>query len=47
MEATSPDHDRDTGEHDRETTVTVVHPDALQDAIERLRLQGAVFLRAE
>src|SRR5436190_21614552 len=42
------DHDRDTGAPDRVTA-----PDqgrlaaALQSALERLRLEGAVFLRAE
>src|SRR4051794_29023425 len=48
MQGGSADHDRDTDEPDRDTTV-VAEPrsEAMAAAIERLRLQGAVFLRAE
>jgi AraC-like DNA-binding protein len=40
------DHDHDTATADRDTAVATT-PDALQGALERLRLEGAVFLRAE
>jgi AraC-like DNA-binding protein len=55
MQGGSSDHDRDTGGTDRDTTVTA-NPgtattrngsEALQAAIDRLRLHGATFLRAE
>ena len=42
------DHDRDTGASDRVTARDQVRSSAaLQSALERLRLEGAVFLRAE
>src|SRR5882762_4057033 len=42
------DHDRDTGAPDRVTARDQGRPAAaLQSALERLRLEGAVFLRAE
>src|SRR5689334_11738176 len=42
------DHDRDTGPSDRVTVRGQSRPSAaLQSALERLRLEGAVFLRAE
>ena len=43
MVSTSADHDRVTGSPDPEPT----HQDLLQTSLERLRLEGAVFLRAE
>lgn len=43
MVSTSADHDRATGLPDREPT----YQDLLQTSLERLRLEGAVFLRAE
>jgi AraC-like DNA-binding protein len=59
MQGGSADHDRDTDEPDRDATVVVTgraepavtpvptRSAALQAAIERLSLQGAIFLRAE
>jgi AraC-like DNA-binding protein len=41
------DHDRDTGEPDRCAESVGGLPATLQSALERLRLEGAVFLRAE
>ena len=47
MQGGSADHDRDTGGPDQDAAVGERPSEALQAAIERLRLQGAVFLRAE
>ncbi|MBV9292426.1 MAG: cupin domain-containing protein, partial [Frankiales bacterium] len=40
-------HDRDTAAHDRATEVAARAESVLQEALSRLRLEGAVFLRAE
>src|SRR3954468_699043 len=48
MGGTTIDHDRDTEAADRAAvTSTSLSSQVLQDALARLRLQGAVFLRAE
>jgi AraC-like DNA-binding protein len=48
MGGTSTHHDRDTAADDRGTAGSSEVPSTvLQDALERLRLEGAVFLRAE
>jgi AraC-like DNA-binding protein len=47
MELRSADHDRATGAPDRSTSAGRPPSDALARAIARLRLQGALFLRAE
>ena len=47
MEPGSADHDRTTGAPDRTTTTVPHRSEALARAVARLRLQGALFLRAE
>jgi AraC-like DNA-binding protein len=47
MSGAAPDHDRDTGAVDPATTPSGPVPDSLQSALNALRLEGAVFLRAE
>ena len=47
MEPRSADHDRTTGAPDRTTTTVPARSEALARAVARLRLQGALFLRAE
>src|SRR6059058_2884707 len=51
MQRGSADHDRDTDAVDRDTTdegaADQPRSEAMRAAIERLRLQGAIFLRAE
>jgi len=48
MRGSALDHDRDTGASDRVTAGEQGRPSAaLQSALERLRLEGALFLRAE
>ncbi len=47
MDAPALGHDRDTAAGDRTTARPAKQSQVLQDALDRLRLEGAVFLRAE